>query len=227
MKKPARPEPVDHAQLLLQPGVRGGAVRAAGRVALVDQRPAQLGQLADRLPGPPRPGSGSRGRPSGRSAAARPARPPRPPPAGGPRSAPPSPPGEASTCAVLPRRSGSDASSVVWLRSATNASCSGARARACAWTSPVATAATPSRSASSASRRLRARSSRWNGRCSSTRRPSRPKAASSRRSVGSSCTPWRAQPLRQTRPGGVRLERLQRHGRRRLVRDRACGRARA
>ena len=66
---------------------------------------------------------------------------------------------------------------------------------------PVATAwRRPSRSASSASRRLRARSSRWNGRCSSTRRPSRPNAASSRRSVGSSCTPWRAQPLRHTSP---------------------------
>ena len=108
--------------------------------------------------------------------------------------------GDAITCAVLPRRSGSDASSVVWLRSATNASCSGARSCACAWTLPVATAATPSRSASAASRRLRARSSRWNGRCSSTRRLSRPNAASSRRSVGSSCTPWRAQPLRQTSP---------------------------
>ena len=39
-------EPVDHPQLLLQPGVRRRPVRAAGRVALVDQRPAQLGQLA-------------------------------------------------------------------------------------------------------------------------------------------------------------------------------------
>ena len=43
-----QPEPVDHAQLLLQPGVRGRAVRAAVRVALGDQRPAQLGQRADR-----------------------------------------------------------------------------------------------------------------------------------------------------------------------------------
>ena len=108
--------------------------------------------------------------------------------------------GEASTWEVLPRRSGSDASSDVWLRSATKASCSGARASACAWTFPVATAVSPSRDANPARRRLRARSSRWKGRCSSTYKPSAPKASRSRRSVASSCTPWRAQPLRHTSP---------------------------
>ena len=66
--------------------------------------------------------------------------------------------GGASTCAKLPRRSGSDASSDVWLRRATNASCSGARSRACTWTLPVATVATFRRAARSASARLRARS---------------------------------------------------------------------
>ncbi len=108
--------------------------------------------------------------------------------------------GEASTCAKLPRRTGSEASSVVWWRSATNASCSGARERACVWTLPVATHAIPSRDAIEDSPRLSVRSWRWNGRWSSTRRRSGPKAASSRRIVGSSRTPWRAQPLRQIRP---------------------------
>jgi hypothetical protein len=40
-------EPVDHAQLLLQPGMRSGAVRAALGVALAEQRPAQLCQRVD------------------------------------------------------------------------------------------------------------------------------------------------------------------------------------
>ncbi len=46
---------------------------------------------------------------------------------------------------VVPRRSGSEASRVEWMRMATRASWSGARASAWAWTSPVATVATPSR----------------------------------------------------------------------------------
>ncbi len=44
---------------------------------------------------------------------------------------------------MLPRRTGSEASSVRWWRSATNASCSGARERAWAWTLPVATVGHP------------------------------------------------------------------------------------
>ena len=108
--------------------------------------------------------------------------------------------GEASTCAVLPRRTGSEESKDRWWLKATNASCNGARLRACTWTLPVATVGTPSRPASCANSRLRERSWRWNGRCSSTRNPSGPNADSSRRSVGSSCTPWSAQPLNSTSP---------------------------
>ena len=40
---------VDHPQLLLEPRVRGGHVLVAGRVALPQLRPAQLGELAERL----------------------------------------------------------------------------------------------------------------------------------------------------------------------------------
>ena len=40
---------VDHPQLLLEPRVGGGRVRVAGRVALPQPSPAQLGQLAERL----------------------------------------------------------------------------------------------------------------------------------------------------------------------------------
>ena len=120
--------------------------------------------------------------------------------------------GEASTCDVLPRRSGSDASSVVWWRSAVNASCSGARASACAWTSPVATAGTPSRSASPASIRLRARSSRWNGRCSSTQQAVAPEGGeqpAQRRLVVDAVA--RA-PAQADEALGVLLQRLQRDG---------------
>ena len=143
-------ERADHAQLLLQAGVRLGAVRAAGRVALVDLRPAQLGQLAvgvrvlgagvavaevDRqVEAQP---VGERGRLRHRLGVVREARRHR-------RR-------RGEHVAVLPRRSGSEASSVVWSRRATNASCSGARSRACAWTLPVATprprAARPARPA--------------------------------------------------------------------------------
>ena len=108
--------------------------------------------------------------------------------------------GVARTWLWLPRRRGSEASSVVCSRMATKASWSLARADVCAWTLPVATQGTPRRAASAARPRLSARSWRWKGRCSSTRKASRPKARSSRRMVGSSRTPWRAQPLRQTRP---------------------------
>ena len=136
--------------------------------------------------------------------------------------------GEASTCDAFPRRSGSDASSDVWLRRATKASCSGARESACAWTSPVATTGTPSRAARLASARLRARSWRWNGRCSSTRRPSRPKAPSSRRRVGSSRRPWRAHPLRHTSPPACasRVSSGTAGGGSSFSRERACARVR-
>ena len=56
-------EAVDHAQLLLQPGVGRRAVRAALRVALAEQRPATARRASGSPSGPPRPGSGSRGRP--------------------------------------------------------------------------------------------------------------------------------------------------------------------
>jgi len=45
--------------------------------------------------------------------------------------------GEASTWEKLPRRMGSEASSVAWWRRATKASCSGARECVCAWTLPA------------------------------------------------------------------------------------------
>ena len=64
--------------------------------------------------------------------------------------------GEASAEVELPRRRGSTRSSVSSSPIATRASCRWERARACAWTLPVATVGTPSRSASSASQRLRA-----------------------------------------------------------------------
>ena len=68
--------------------------------------------------------------------------------------------GEAMTWLKFPRRSGSEASSVECRRIATKASWSGARHRAWACTSPVATQRTPSWPATRLSRRLRARSSR-------------------------------------------------------------------
>ena len=108
--------------------------------------------------------------------------------------------GVASTWAWLPRRSGSEASSVVCSRIATKASCRRARAGEWACTSPVATQGTFSRCASDTSPRFSVRSWRANGRCSSTRKASGPKAASSRRIVGSSLTPCRAHPERQTSP---------------------------
>ena len=108
---------------------------------------------------------------------------------------------------------------MVCRRTATNASCSGARARVWACTLPVATQASSRRRASSSRRRLRARSSRRNGRWSSTRRRSRPNASRSRRRVGSSWTPRSAQPLRQTRPSECSSTVVQR--RRRLARGRA------
>ena len=138
-------EPVDHAQLLLEPRVGGGAVRAAAAGSARPAPPSTARPACGRPPGPPSPGSGSRGRRvrskrsrSASAAASATAR-------GWSSKRAAIAAGEASTCDVLPRRSGSDASSVVWLRSATKASCSGARARACAWTLPVATAASPSR----------------------------------------------------------------------------------
>ena len=78
--------------------------------------------------------------------------------------------GVARTWLWLPRRRGSEASSVVCSRMATKASCSRARAGVCAWTLPVATQGTPRRAASAARPRLSARSWRWKGRCSSTRK---------------------------------------------------------
>ena len=79
------------------------------------------------------------------------------------------------------------------------------------WTFPLATQATPSRSASAASQRLRARSWRQNGRWSSTRKRSRPNTATSRRpssaarsrsprSQRPASAPSRAHPDRHTSP---------------------------
>ena len=111
----------------------------------------------------------------------------------------------------MPRRSPSVSSSVAPSRTATIASWSGRRERSWAWASPVATAGTPSLSASEASQRLRDRSWRQSGRCSSIRKWSGPKARSSRRArseapAGSprsqvpATAPSRAQPERQTSP---------------------------
>ena len=140
--------------------------------------------------------------------------------------------GVASTCAWLPRRSGSDASSVVCSRMATNASCSGARARACAWTLPVATRRHPEppreRRQPAVARAVVAgeRALQLDAQARRARR-----RRSSRRSVGSSRTPWCAQPVRQTRPSRVLLDVVERTtaggGSRRAVARRACARARA
>ena len=111
----------------------------------------------------------------------------------------------------MPRRSPSVSSSVAPSRTATIASWRARRERSWAWASPVATAGTPSRSASEASQRLRERSWRQSGRCSSIRKRSGPKARSSRRAsraapAGSprsqlpATAPSRAQPERQTSP---------------------------
>ena len=69
--------------------------------------------------------------------------------------------GEASAEVGLPRRCGSDSSSVMPSRTATSASCRWARRRACEWTLPVASAghAEPLRRVR-ASQRFRARSRR-------------------------------------------------------------------
>ena len=111
----------------------------------------------------------------------------------------------ASTAAALPRRCGSDSSSVACSRTATSASWSSARERSCAWTFPVATHSTPSRSASSSSRRLRARSRRHSGRCSSTRKRSRPNAAASRRPSASAAAQRRRAPSAPRAPRRARI----------------------
>ena len=94
-------------------------------------------------------------------------------------------------------------------RMATNASCSRARSRVCAWTLPVATHGTPSALGERGEAAVAARGrGAWNGRCSSTRQRVAPEraraaaAASARRGRR-----WRAQPLRQTRPSACSLER--------------------
>ena len=146
------------------------------------------------------------------------------------RSAPPSPPGEASTWEKLPRRSGlrgverrvvAQGDEGVLQR---RARCARARGR-CRWRR-VGTPE-PLRAARRGAR-LRARSSRWNGRCSSTRRCSAPEdARAAAAAPASSCTPWRAQPLRQTRPCACSSSVAQRHARAaaRPCRGRARGRA--
>ena len=196
-----QPEAGDEPQLGLQP--LGRLARGAGCPAGSGRRSARgrSRPACGRRRRPPRPGSGSRGRWSGRTSASSASRAVSATASGW----------SAKRAAIACRRrrgrargcrgaAGSDASSVVCSRIATNASCSRARSRVCAWTLPVATHGTPSRSASDARPRFSARSWRWNGRCSSTRNASRPNAASSRRIVGSSRTPLAAQPLRQTSP---------------------------
>ena len=78
--------------------------------------------------------------------------------------------GVASTWAWLPRRSGSEASSVVCSRIATKASCSRARAGEWACTSPVATHGTPSRAPAPPARGSACGRGGRTGRCSSTRK---------------------------------------------------------
>ena len=121
---------------------RAAPRRAGGRrrgVAVLQPRRGTARPGCGRPRGPPSRGSGSPGRcersKRSRSASA----PSRRPPRDGPRSGRPSPAGVVSTWLRLPRRSGSEASSVVCRRTATNASWSGARERACACTLPVAT----------------------------------------------------------------------------------------
>ena len=214
-------EPVDHPQLLLQAGVRArhGRPRRAGSAR--PAAPSRARRACAAPAGPPRRDSGSRG-PTPRSNRRRSASAPLSATASGwPSKRAAIAAGVASTWAVLPRRTGSEASSVRWWRRATNASCSGARVRACAWTLPVATVGTPSRGRARPAQRLRARSWRWNGRCSSTRRWSVPEGReqpAQRRLVVYAAVGAAAQadePLR------VLLERLQRDGRRRLASDRA------
>ena len=122
-KEAGEAEAVDDAQLLLQARLGLLVVRAAARVALVEARLADLGQRAARgavlgagiaVAEVAREVEGQRLRRAARS--------PRPH-RDGRRSAPPSPAGVVSTCAWLPRRSGSEASSVVCSRIATKASC--------------------------------------------------------------------------------------------------------
>ena len=202
--------------------------RCPRRVALLEARAADLGELRSARVVLRARDSGSRGRCAGRTSAARPAAPSPPPPRDGRRSAPPSPP------ATRARARGCRAAAARTRR----ASCArgsprtrpaAARARACArgrCRSPRT--GRPSRSASAARPRLSARSWRWNGRCSSTRKRVAPERASSRRIVGSSRTPSRAQPLRQTSPSACSLDgrRASRAARRRSARPRArraCG----
>ena len=175
-------ERVDHPQLLLEPGVRAAARAAVpARVALLEPRPAQLGELAERLLVLRARVAVAEVRSAGRRSGARRARAVSATASGcsGKRAAIAS--GEASTCEKLPRRSGSEASSVVWLRRATKASCSGAAlARVRVDVAGGDASAPPGAPARSASARLRARSSRRNGRWSSTRRRSRPEGGEQR-----------------------------------------------
>ena len=109
--------------------------------------------------------------------------------------------GVASTWLWLPRRSGSEASSVVCSRIATNTSCRRARAAEWAWTLPVATHGTPSRARQR--REPAVERAVVAGERPLELDPERvgPEGAEQRaRIVGSSRTPWVAQPVRQTSP---------------------------
>ena len=194
-------EVADHAQLLLEAACGVAAAAVARRVALLEARAADLGQLAV-----------GRGILGARVAVAevlgqveaqplgQPGGSP-PPPRDGRRSARPSPPAAASTCEELPRRSGSHSSSVLPSRTATSASCSGARSRACAWTLPVATVGHPE-----PLRPARRAGGCGGGRSARTGAGARPaggrgpKMRSSSLAAAGECTPCRAQPDRQTSP---------------------------
>ena len=204
-------EAADRRQLLLEPGLGLAPARVAA-VALAEAVAAEAGELAvgcsvvlarvavAELGGEVEARGARRG---GRS---------RRPPRGARRSAPPSPRGETSAELRLPRRRGSDSSSVSPRRTATRASWRWVRRRLWAWTLPVATAgdAEPlgeQRRASGcgrgrgASRAAAARPGSARGpKAASRRRPSRSPRAVSRRSQAPARAPSRAQPERQTSP---------------------------
>ena len=191
-------EAVDHPQLLLEAARRGGGARA--RVALVQLGPAQLGERGDARPRPPSRDSGSRGRSSGRTAAGSPARasaPPRPGARGSGRPSPAARRARARRCrgAAAPRPRATCGCAAPRTRPA--AAPARARARGRCRSPPWGpSAAPPARPAGGCGR----------GRRAGTAAAARPaggrgrSASSSVRSVGSSCTPRVAQPLRQTSP---------------------------
>ena len=138
-------ERVDHPQLLLQARARASPrQRSPRRIALVDPRRSTARPAARSAVGVLRARVavaevdrqveaqpvGQRARLGDRVA-------------GGPRSAPPSPPARRARARSCRAAAARTRRASVWWRRATNASCSGARARACAWTLPVATRGDP------------------------------------------------------------------------------------